>query len=225
MPTLQENSPLVKLLYLNQQNSVAVVNEFRRIKHIRRGPMSSCVIRQMLQKFQTTSQLAILLDRGQKQIPSSSIEVVVTAVVEANSQFPHGSEQLLHPDKVTVWCSVVVTFVIGPYFFEEITANGIQICSVTGQRYRDMLRDFGIPQIQILDAFRISFSCRMAHLLTLIACKAIAKTAYDRCTGDQPSFSNSMASSFARYQPLRLLIVGFPEGPYSGRLTQVTCGK
>ncbi|GBM45234.1 hypothetical protein AVEN_63841-1 [Araneus ventricosus] len=33
-------------------------------------------------------------------------------------------------------------------FFEEITANGIQTCSITGQRYRDMPRNFVIPQLQ-----------------------------------------------------------------------------
>ncbi|GBM85269.1 hypothetical protein AVEN_84097-1 [Araneus ventricosus] len=58
------------------------------------------------------------------------------------------STSIWNPDKVTVWCCFTATFVIGPYFFEEITANGIQICYFTGQRYRDMLRDFVIPQLQ-----------------------------------------------------------------------------
>ncbi|GBO30284.1 hypothetical protein AVEN_199245-1 [Araneus ventricosus] len=33
-------------------------------------------------------------------------------------------------------------------FFEKITANGIQTCSLTKQRYRDMLGDFLFPQLQ-----------------------------------------------------------------------------
>ncbi|GBO04915.1 hypothetical protein AVEN_80951-1 [Araneus ventricosus] len=62
---------------------------------------------------------------------------------------PHAiQEQPLHPDKDTVWCGFTAIFIIGPYSFEEITANGIQTCSVTGQRYRDMLKDFVIPQLQ-----------------------------------------------------------------------------
>ncbi|GBM83559.1 hypothetical protein AVEN_74946-1 [Araneus ventricosus] len=77
-------------------------------------------------------------------------------------------EQLLHHDKVTVWCSVTATFIIGSYCFEEITANGIQTCSVTGQRYCDMRRDFVIHNFNGVDAFRTSFSCSVAHLLTLI---------------------------------------------------------
>lgn len=32
-------------------------------------------------------------------------------------------------------------------FFEEITVNGIQICSVTGQGCRDILMDFVIPEL------------------------------------------------------------------------------
>ncbi|GBL73710.1 hypothetical protein AVEN_230699-1 [Araneus ventricosus] len=91
MPTLQEKAILVKLFYLNQQNSIATVKEFRRMKHIRRGPMSPCALRKMIQKFETTGQLAILPGRGRKQIPSSSVEDVATAVVEASSQSPHGS--------------------------------------------------------------------------------------------------------------------------------------
>ncbi|GBO01184.1 hypothetical protein AVEN_234090-1 [Araneus ventricosus] len=229
MPTLQEKALLVKLFYLNQQNSVAAVKEFRRMKKIRKGPMSPCALLKIIQEFETTRQLGILPGRGRKQISSSR---VATAVVEAISQSPHGSmivsvvscvldmphstvrkilrrilnfypykikpvhllqdgdsevhttftlefftrmvvdvtwpwnilwsdeahfclngyvsthncriraeenphatqEQPLHPDKVTVWCGSTATFIIGPYFFEEITANGIQTCSVTGQR-------------------------------------------------------------------------------------------
>ncbi|GBM41325.1 hypothetical protein AVEN_241484-1 [Araneus ventricosus] len=228
MLTFQEKALLVKLFYLNQQNSVAAVKEFRCVKQIRRGSMFPCALRKMIQKFETTGQPGILPGRGRKQIPSSSVEDVVIVVVEDNSQSPHGSvsvpvvsrvldmpystvrkilrrilyiypykikpvhqlqdgdsevrttfaleflarmvvdvtwpwnilwsdkahfflnghvntrscliwvaenpqaiqEQPLHPDKVTVWYTA--TFVIGPYFSEEITANGTQTCSVTG---------------------------------------------------------------------------------------------
>ncbi|GBL95532.1 hypothetical protein AVEN_54133-1 [Araneus ventricosus] len=60
MPTLHEKEIVVKLFYLNQQNSVATVKEFRRMKQIRRGPMSPCALRKMIQKFETTGQLGIL---------------------------------------------------------------------------------------------------------------------------------------------------------------------
>ncbi|GBM43349.1 hypothetical protein AVEN_166094-1 [Araneus ventricosus] len=92
MLTLQEKALLVKLLYLNQQNSVAAVKEFRRMQQIRRGPMSPCALLKKVQEFETTGQLGILPGRGRKQIPSSSVEDVGTAVVEASNQSPHGSD-------------------------------------------------------------------------------------------------------------------------------------
>ncbi|GBN28419.1 hypothetical protein AVEN_191011-1 [Araneus ventricosus] len=91
MPTLQEDTLLVKLFYSHQENSVAAVKEFRRMKQIRRGSMSPCALRKMIQKFETTGKLGILPSRGRKQIPSSSVEDAVAAVVEASGQSPHGS--------------------------------------------------------------------------------------------------------------------------------------
>ena len=37
--------------------------------------------------------------------------------------------------KWTVWCGVTATFVLGPFFFDEMTPTGPAICSVTGSRY------------------------------------------------------------------------------------------
>ncbi|GBN13339.1 hypothetical protein AVEN_136095-1 [Araneus ventricosus] len=61
------------------------------MKQIRRGPMSPCALRKMIQKFETTGDLGIFPGRRRKQIPSSSVEDVATAVVEASSQSPHDS--------------------------------------------------------------------------------------------------------------------------------------
>ncbi|KAL0832946.1 hypothetical protein ABMA28_001081 [Loxostege sticticalis] len=53
----------------------------------------------------------------------------------------------LHPLKVTVWCGICVDRVIGPYFFEDAGGNAI---TVTGERYRTMLREFLIPSLDEL---------------------------------------------------------------------------
>ncbi|GIY76299.1 DUF4817 domain-containing protein [Caerostris extrusa] len=53
--------------------------------------MCPCALRKMIQKFETTGQLAILLNRERKQIPSARVENGATAVVEASSQSPPGS--------------------------------------------------------------------------------------------------------------------------------------
>ena len=50
----------------------------------------------------------------------------------------------LHPIKCTVWCAMMADKIIGPYFFEDDNGNPV---TVTGERYRAMIRDFLRPQI------------------------------------------------------------------------------
>ena len=45
----------------------------------------------MIQKFETAGILGILLDKGRKKIPSSSVDNVVTTVIEASCHSLHGS--------------------------------------------------------------------------------------------------------------------------------------
>ncbi|GFV11487.1 uncharacterized protein TNCV_1413641 [Trichonephila clavipes] len=42
----------------------------------------------------------------------------------------------LHSPKVTVWCGFTATFILGPFFFEETTRNGLVTCTVTARRQR-----------------------------------------------------------------------------------------
>ncbi|GFX33094.1 DUF4817 domain-containing protein [Trichonephila clavipes] len=52
------------------------------------------------------------------------------------SDNPHSTLQVpLHSPKVTVWCGFSASFILGPYFFEELGAGGPVTCSITGQRY------------------------------------------------------------------------------------------
>lgn len=246
MPTLKDKALLVKLFYQNDENSAAAIRAFRRLKNIRRGPMTPRALRDMMKKFERTGQLGILSGRGRHVVESASVEDVALAVVDATSQSPHGVVSVptvsraidlpyttvwrvmrrilgyfpykihslhqlsdgdpdvretfalqflarmdvdaawpwkilwtdeahfhlngqvnthncriwatenpreiqqvpLHPAKVTVWCGFTATFVIGPYFFEEVTRRGFETCSVTGRRYQDMLTTFVIPELQ-----------------------------------------------------------------------------
>ncbi|GFW36722.1 uncharacterized protein TNCV_1220541 [Trichonephila clavipes] len=54
----------------------------------------------------------------------------------------------LHSPKVTVWCGFSTSFILGPYFFEELGAGGPVTCSITGQRYASLLRNKIIPDLQ-----------------------------------------------------------------------------
>ncbi|GFY25112.1 uncharacterized protein TNCV_2693031 [Trichonephila clavipes] len=47
---------------------------------------------------------------------------------------PHSPLQVpLHSPKVTVWCEFSASFILDPYFFEELGAGGPVTCSITGQ--------------------------------------------------------------------------------------------
>lgn len=48
---------------------------------------------------------------------------------------------------ITVWCALSSTTVVGPYFFED----GGATVTVTGARYREMLEQFFVPELQRLN--------------------------------------------------------------------------
>lgn len=56
-------------------------------------------------------------------------------------------EEPLHPLKVTVWCAVFAGGVIGPFFFEDVAG---QTVTVNGERYRAMINEFFLPQLDEL---------------------------------------------------------------------------
>ncbi|GFW30315.1 uncharacterized protein TNCV_3850861 [Trichonephila clavipes] len=65
------------------------------------------------------------------------------------SDNPHSTLQVpLHSSKVTMWCGFSASFILGPYFFEELGAGGPVTCSITGQRYASLLRTKIIPDLQ-----------------------------------------------------------------------------
>ena len=65
----------------------------------------------------------------------------------------------LHSPKVTVWCGFTVTFILRPFFFEEITTHSPTTCSVMGCWYhvccwRSMYRNYS-------KGGSLPFSCKM----------------------------------------------------------------
>ncbi|GFX07811.1 alkaline phosphatase, germ cell type [Trichonephila clavipes] len=62
---------------------------------------------------------------------------------------PHSTIQIpLHSPKGTVWCGLLASFILGPYFFKELGVGGPVTCSITGQRYASLLRNKIIPDQQ-----------------------------------------------------------------------------
>ena len=61
---------------------------------------------------------------------------------EANPRALH--EKALHSQKVTVWCAMSASGIIGHYFFEYEAGNAV---TVNTDRYVEMLQNFFTPQL------------------------------------------------------------------------------
>ncbi|GFV85766.1 putative transposable element [Trichonephila clavipes] len=53
-------------------------------------------------------------------------------------------ETPLHPEKLTVWCALWAGGIIGPYFFKTDEGHNV---TVNGDRYRAMITNFFIPEL------------------------------------------------------------------------------
>ncbi|GFV10585.1 uncharacterized protein TNCV_2122361 [Trichonephila clavipes] len=71
---------------------------------------------------------------------------------EANSQVYVGIP--LHPEKLTVWCALWAGGIIGPYFFQNDEGHNV---TVNGDRYRAMITNFFIPELNNHDVQELWF--------------------------------------------------------------------
>ncbi|GFV96506.1 transposable element Tc3 transposase [Trichonephila clavipes] len=63
-------------------------------------------------------------------------------------------ETPLHPEKLTVWCAVWAGGIIGPYFFKNDEGHNV---TVNGDRYRAMITNFFIPELNNHDVQELWF--------------------------------------------------------------------
>ncbi|GFV36667.1 DUF4817 domain-containing protein [Trichonephila clavipes] len=63
-------------------------------------------------------------------------------------------ETPLHPEKQTVWCALWAGGIIGPYFFKNHEGHNV---TVNGDRYRAMITDFFIPELNNHDVQELWF--------------------------------------------------------------------
>ncbi|GFW01034.1 uncharacterized protein LOC103524116 [Trichonephila clavipes] len=71
---------------------------------------------------------------------------------EANPQVY--AETPLHPEKLTVWCALWASGIIGPYFFKNDEGHNV---TVNVDRYRAMITNFFIPELYNHDAQELWF--------------------------------------------------------------------
>ncbi|GFY35933.1 uncharacterized protein TNCV_4843051 [Trichonephila clavipes] len=60
----------------------------------------------------------------------------------------------LHPEKLTVWCALYAGGIIGPYFFKNDEGHNV---TVNGDRYRAMITNFFIPELNNHDVQELWF--------------------------------------------------------------------
>ncbi|GFV23371.1 sodium-dependent serotonin transporter [Trichonephila clavipes] len=63
-------------------------------------------------------------------------------------------ETPLHPEKLTVWCALWAGGIIGPYFFKNNEGHNV---TVNGDRYRAMITNFFIPELNNHDVQELWF--------------------------------------------------------------------
>ncbi|GFV84678.1 uncharacterized protein TNCV_4296601 [Trichonephila clavipes] len=63
-------------------------------------------------------------------------------------------ETPLHPEKLTAWCALWAGGIIGPYFFKNDEGHNV---TVNGDRYRAMITNFFIPELNNHDVQELWF--------------------------------------------------------------------
>ncbi|GFY36846.1 transposable element Tc3 transposase [Trichonephila clavipes] len=63
-------------------------------------------------------------------------------------------ETPLHPEKLTVWCALWAGGIIGPYFFKNDEGHNV---TVNGDRYRAMITNFFVPELNNRDVQELWF--------------------------------------------------------------------
>ncbi|GFU41327.1 transposase [Trichonephila clavipes] len=63
-------------------------------------------------------------------------------------------ETPLHPEKLTVWCALLAGGIIGPYFIKNDEVHNV---TVNGDRYRAMITNFFIPELNNHDVQELWF--------------------------------------------------------------------
>ncbi|GFU81135.1 uncharacterized protein TNCV_1117871 [Trichonephila clavipes] len=63
-------------------------------------------------------------------------------------------ETPLHPEKLTVWCALWAGGIFGPYFFKNDEGDNV---TVNGDRYRAMITNFFIPELNNHDVQELWF--------------------------------------------------------------------
>ena len=86
---------LVKLFYQNNNNSAAALREYRRIKGMRKDPLSVPGLKNMIRRFELTGDLGITPGRCRRSIAPEIVEVIVAMAENAGRNVRFSSSDAL----------------------------------------------------------------------------------------------------------------------------------
>ncbi|GBM14027.1 hypothetical protein AVEN_166208-1 [Araneus ventricosus] len=108
----KELSLLMKLFYQNSCNLLTKLQEYRRLRGLRKGPMSRLDLEKMITVFKGNGELGVLQGRGRKWLSNEIAEEVSLAVIERafGSQYFSTSARAVSRDLSLAWCTVRKVF-------------------------------------------------------------------------------------------------------------------
>ncbi|GFW06338.1 SH3 domain-binding protein 5-like [Trichonephila clavipes] len=122
----------------HQKTSLAYNEAEKIVQHLHQELRKS-IVKSSLSTRRSLLQLNNLANQHQLQLFEANPQVYV--------------ETLLHPEKLTVWCALWAGGIIGPYFKNDEGHN----VTVNGNRYRAMITNFFIPELNNHDVQELWF--------------------------------------------------------------------
>ncbi|GFT30317.1 hypothetical protein TNCV_2376211 [Trichonephila clavipes] len=104
-------------------------------------------------------------------------------------------ETPLHPEKLTVWCALWAGGIIGSYFFKNDEGHNV---TVNGDRYRAMITNFFIPELNNHDVQELWFQQDGATYHTARATIDLLKTRLSLVYADKPQTLDHLEDNIRR---------------------------
>ena len=87
----RDRALLVKLFYLNGSKISASLREYRLMKGLRRGPVSTSGLKNLITKFENTDDFGLAPGRGRRPISMEVVDEVAVVVADRAELAPHSA--------------------------------------------------------------------------------------------------------------------------------------
>ncbi|GFU65864.1 uncharacterized protein TNCV_4840411 [Trichonephila clavipes] len=113
-------------------------------------------------------------------VSSQVVEPVILSLLKGapNSVLQQDNTGRMSHEKLTVWCALWVGGIIGPYFFKNDEGHNV---TVNGDRYRAMITNFFIPELNDHDVQELWFQQDGATCQTPRATIDLLKDTFGDC--------------------------------------------